>query len=153
MEDSTNFLCSCLSLFLSNQVCSASKRYLPTTINPVASNIKSVYAAITNCRTILKIKSSGFSELDMNDSNRINEERAKIDIKTLAPSWVVDMAQNMKSICDVDDIDDTVFSLPPERLAELHSKLDINEFSKFLKTYLELNQASPIRLTSMLRLN
>jgi len=122
-------------------------------MKPVASNIKSVYAAITNCFIILKIKSSGFSEFDMNDSNRINEERAKIDLKTLAPSWVVDMAQNMKSICEVDDIDERVFSLPPDKLAELHAKLDINEFSKFLSTYLVQNQASPIRLTSILRLN
>lgn len=89
----------------------------------------------------------------MNYSEQFKDEKPKVDLTTLAPKWVVDMAAGMKSICEVDDIDDRVFSLPPDQLNELASKLDITEFSKFLKFYLDMNQASPIRLTSMLRLN
>ena len=89
----------------------------------------------------------------MNTSKNFDEEKKKNDLTALAPKWVVEMANNMKSICQVDDIDDLVFAMSPEKLSEMYAKLDMNEFSKFMKMYLELNQSSPIRLTSMLRLN
>ena len=126
---------------------------LPANTIPVATNTQKLYAAATKSIQSRKSISSGFSNLFMNDSKKIDEERPKVDITTLAPSWVVDMARNMKSTCDVDNIDDIVFSLPPDKLTELYSKLNIPQFSKFLQTYLGDNQSSPIRLTSMLRLN
>lgn len=89
----------------------------------------------------------------MSDSEKINETRGKVDISSLAPPWVVDMARKMTSIREVDQIDDMVFSLPPEQLKELYGRLDMSAFSKFLSRYLEANNSSPIRLTSMLRLN
>jgi len=71
----------------------------------------------------------------------------------LAPKWVVDMANNMKSICQVDDIDNMIFALPPEKIKEMYSRLNIEDFTKFMNMYLSMNKSSPICLASMLRLN
>lgn len=122
-------------------------------MSPVANNTNKLYAATSISLSMPSSMSSGFELFAMNDSRKISEEKPKVDLTTLAPRWVVDMANNMKSICEIDEIDDRVFALPPEKLQDLHDKLDINEFSKFLKYYLETNRSSPIRLTSMLRLN
>ena len=93
------------------------------------------------------------SRFDMNDSNEIFNDRPKVDLTSLAPKWVVDMASDMKSIREVDGIDDMVFAMSPEKIKEIYSKLDMGEFRRFMSTYLDNNLSSPIRLTSMLRLN
>ena len=69
------------------------------------------------------------------------------------PGWVHDMASGMKSLTEVDAIDDVVFGLNPAKLNEMYSKLNLQDFSKFLESTLAEKAYSPIRLTSMLRLN
>lgn len=89
----------------------------------------------------------------MNSSDKIDYENPKPDPTALIPGWVKDMANNMKSIGEVDSIDDMVFSLPAHKLQELYAKLDIKNFATFMQQYLRESSSSPIRLTSMLRLN
>jgi hypothetical protein len=89
----------------------------------------------------------------MNNSEEINDQKPKTDLTSLAPKWVVDMANNMKSICQIDDIDNMIFTMSPEKLKEMYSRLNMHDFAKFMKMYLNMNQFSPIHLTSMLRLN
>ena len=88
----------------------------------------------------------------MTDSEKFDEKR-KNDITPLVPRWVKDMVGNMKSICEIDDIDDMVFALTPAQTAEMYAKLDMTQFSKFMQHHLATSKSSPLRLTSMLRLN
>lgn len=89
----------------------------------------------------------------MSDSGSKDESTPNPDISAMVPKWVVDMAGQMKSLTEVDAIDDMVFGLNPAKLNELYSRLDIKDFGKFLDAFLTMQSASPIRLTSMLRLN
>jgi hypothetical protein len=85
--------------------------------------------------------------------NSFNSENNKTNASSLVPGWVADMAANMKSITEVDAIDDMIFSMNPAKLNEMYSKLNMDTFSKFLETTLTEKAYSPVRLTSMLRLN
>jgi hypothetical protein len=89
----------------------------------------------------------------MNDSKRIEEEKPKPDLTGIVPKWVVDMSKDMHSLADIEKIDDMVFTMPPAKLKDMHSRLDMNAFAKFMEQQLEANKSSPIRLTSMLRIN
>ena len=87
----------------------------------------------------------------MNFSEQIDDSKPKLN--ALVPTWVRDIAKDIKSICDIDNIDDMVFSLPPEKIKELYAKLNMADFAKFMDMTLQTSKGSPLRLTSMLRLN
>jgi len=69
------------------------------------------------------------------------------------PDWVVRMANGMGSLREIDALDDMIMTLPAEQLKELHSKLSLADFQKFLEAQMQLNPSSPLWLTSLLRIN
>lgn len=76
-----------------------------------------------------------------------------VDPATLVPPFVVDLAKSLRSLRDIDRLDDKLFSMPPERIKELYDQLDFAQYSQYMQSYVEKHTYSPIKLTALLRIN
>jgi hypothetical protein len=86
----------------------------------------------------------------MSDSNEIIRNQ---DGSPKLPDWIVKMAEGMQSLREVDALDDMIMTLPAEQLKQVYSKLDLGVFQQFLEWQMENNPCSPLKLTSLLRIN
>jgi hypothetical protein len=69
------------------------------------------------------------------------------------PDWLRKMVSGMKSLREIDQLDDLIMTMPAERLKELHGRLDMDLFKRFMEWHVASNPSSPVRLTSLLRIN
>jgi hypothetical protein len=69
------------------------------------------------------------------------------------PDWLRKMVSGMKSLREIDQLDDLIMTMPADKLKALQGRLDMDLFRRFMEWQLASNPASPIRLTSLLRIN
>jgi hypothetical protein len=86
----------------------------------------------------------------MSDSKEIIRNQ---DGSPKLPDWIVKMAEGMQSLREVDALDDMIMTLPADQLKQVYSKLSMEVFQQFLEWQMENNPCSPLKLTSLLRIN
>lgn len=75
------------------------------------------------------------------------------DLQALIPPIAWEEAKKITSLKEIDAIDDKLFSMNHEEVKELYSQLDFSNFASYLQKYVEKNRNSPVRLTSLLKIN